>query len=50
MIAEKTRPAGVQYMNTLYDQLNDHLTGNHKKPTDAFRFVARITADAEWVG
>ncbi len=37
-------------MNTLYDQLNDHLVGAHGKPTDAFRFVAKITADAEWVG
>lgn len=50
LVASKTCKEGVRLMNTLYDQLNDHLTGAHKRPTDAFRFVAKITAEAEWVG
>ena len=50
LIASKTCKEGVRLMNTLYDQLNEHLTGANKRPTDAFRFVARITAEAEWVG
>ena len=50
IIAQNTCPAGVRYMETLYDALNDHLTGANRRPTDAFKFSAKVTAEAAWVG
>lgn len=50
MIAAKTCHAGREYMETLYDALNDHLTGANEIPTDAYRFAAEVTTMAAWVG
>ena len=50
IITAKTCRAGREYMETLYDALNDHLTGANEIPTDAYRFAAEVTAMAAWVG
>ena len=49
IVAEQSTPGEVRAMETLYDELRDHLTGEREHGTDAFAFVKEVVCRAAYL-
>lgn len=49
IVAEQSSQGEIRAMETLYDELRDHLTGEKEHGTDAFAFVKDVVCRAAYL-